>query len=72
MKCFFERAGFVDKGGVPQKEVIISKLGDDLSGKRNEKLEALISTCIEEKGSDDCHTAFKIYQCYWTGMTKSI
>ena len=71
MKCFFERVGFMDKTGAPQKDVIVSKLGDDFSGKKNEKLEALISKCVEEKGADDCETAYKIYQCYWTNKVKS-
>lgn len=61
----------MDKAGVINKDVVLGKLGNDLSGKKNEKLEALVSKCIEEKGADNCESAYKMYKCYWTNKVKA-
>lgn len=61
----------MDKEGVPHKDVIVSKLGSDFTGKQNEKLEALVTKCVEEKGEDSCESAYKIYKCYWTNKVKA-
>jgi PBP/GOBP family len=51
--------------GVPQKEVMIEKLANK-AGVRYQPLEQLIEKCVVEKGANECETAYKIFECYWT------
>jgi hypothetical protein len=55
----------MDADSVPQRDVMIEKLANK-AGVRYEPLEELIDKCILEKGANDCETAHKIFECYWT------
>lgn len=71
VNCFFKRAGFLNEKGDPQKDVIIEKLSQK-TGLKNEKLDDLITKCIQVKGADQCETSLKIYECYWTNQSAQI
>ena len=55
----------MDVNGVPQKDVMIAKLANK-AGVRYAPLEELIEKCVQEKGTNECETAHKIFECYWT------
>lgn len=55
----------MNEDGVPQKEVMIAKLANK-AGVRYEPLENLVEKCITQKGANECETAYKIFECYWT------
>ncbi|KAG5682556.1 hypothetical protein PVAND_011901 [Polypedilum vanderplanki] len=67
-KCFFQKVGFLDSEGNPQADVIIEKLAHRAEAKEDETLKALVNRCIEVKGDNECETAFKIYECYRSGI----
>lgn len=56
----------MNEAGEPQKDVIIEKLVNKAGAAKNEKLEELIGKCVKEVGANECETAFKIFECYWT------
>lgn len=66
--CFFKRSGFFNEAGEPQRDVIFTKL---TAGTRNEALEAIVDKCIQIKTDDQCETAFKVFECYWTDKVKA-
>ncbi|XP_061388513.1 general odorant-binding protein 56d-like [Musca vetustissima] len=59
--CFLQKAGFISNG-VPQPEVLSQKLGPNVG---QDKLDAIMAKCNSLKGSDNCETAFVLYQCYY-------
>lgn len=59
--CILEKAGFL-ANGVVQPSVIMAKLGPNVG---EEKLNAIMSKCNSLKGSDNCETAFVLYECYY-------
>jgi len=61
----------MNEAGEPQKDVIISKLSAK-EGVKFENLDAIITKCVEEKGANDCETAYKIFQCYWTKQVAAV
>lgn len=63
VNCFFKRLGFFNEAGEPQKDVIVSKLS--AIGK-NEALEKIVNDCIQIRAANQCETAYKIFECYWT------
>lgn len=71
VNCFFKQTGFMNEKGEPQKDVIIEKLSNKV-GVKYEKLDELINKCILLKGADQCETAFKIFECYWTNRVADI
>lgn len=71
VNCFFEKSGFVNAAGEPQKDTIIEKLAIK-SGVKNESLEELITKCIKETGANKCEKSFNIYECYWTHKAPAV
>lgn len=61
----------MNEAGEPQKDVIVEKLAHK-AGAKNEKLEELIGTCVQEKGEDSCETAYKIFECYWSKRAPAV
>lgn len=61
----------MNEKGEPQKDVIIEKLSSKTK-MPHEELEETVSKCIEIKGDNQCDTAFKIYECYWTSRVGAI
>ncbi|XP_052891467.1 general odorant-binding protein 56d-like [Anopheles moucheti] len=62
VKCFLDRAGFIDEDGVIQQDVIREKLAVGLeTGKVND----LIKKCTVE-GTDECDTAYQMYKCFFS------
>ncbi|XP_005188765.3 general odorant-binding protein 56d [Musca domestica] len=59
--CFLEKAGFL-VDGVVQPAVLSEKLGPNVG---QDKLDVIMSKCNSLKGSDNCETAFVLYQCYY-------
>ncbi|XP_073844160.1 general odorant-binding protein 56d-like [Musca autumnalis] len=59
--CFLEKAGFLIDG-VVQPAVLSEKLGPNVG---QDRLNAIMSKCNSLKGSDNCETAFVLYQCYY-------
>lgn len=64
----FTRTGFMNRAGQPQRDVIISKLVDR-HGFEKDAITKIVDTCIKEKGTDNCETAYKIFQCYRNNRT---
>ncbi|XP_053670355.1 general odorant-binding protein 56d-like [Anopheles nili] len=62
VKCFLDKAGFIDNDGMIQQDVIREKLavGIELS-----KVNELIKKCSVE-GTDACDTAYQMYKCFFT------
>nr|CAG26913.1 putative odorant-binding protein OBPjj10 [Anopheles gambiae] len=62
VKCFLDKAGFIDDDGVIQQDVIREKLTVGIeAGKVNE----LIKKCSVE-GTDACDTAYQMYKCFFS------
>ncbi|XP_058065533.1 general odorant-binding protein 56d-like [Anopheles bellator] len=60
VKCFFDKAGFIDDDGAFQHDVIREKL---TVGIEAAKVNELIKKCNVE-GTDVCDTAFQMYKCF--------
>jgi hypothetical protein len=58
----------LDADGVAQPDVIIDKLAHRADAK-DETLKELVHRCIAEKGANECESAFKLYECYRSGIT---
>lgn len=58
----------MNSAGQPQRDVIISKLVDR-HGFEKEAITKIVDTCLKEKDSDNCETAYKIFQCYRSNRT---
>ncbi|XP_017145883.1 general odorant-binding protein 56d [Drosophila miranda] len=58
--CFLEKAGFLADGQI-KPDVVLAKLGP-LAGE--DTVKAVQAKCDSLKGSDNCDTAFQLYQCY--------
>ncbi|XP_055598832.1 general odorant-binding protein 56d-like [Uranotaenia lowii] len=63
VKCFLERAGFMDAEGNLQEDYMIERLSLD---REKSKVEALVKKCSEKK-DDACETAFAAFECYYNG-----
>uniref|UniRef100_A0A182SAX3 Uncharacterized protein n=1 Tax=Anopheles maculatus TaxID=74869 RepID=A0A182SAX3_9DIPT len=62
VKCFLDKAGFIDDEGVIQQDVIREKLTVGIeAGKVND----LIKKCSVE-GTDACDTAYQMYKCFFS------
>lgn len=59
LKCFFTKAGFFNKDGEPQNELIASTLLDTVALK-SETLERITAKCFKIKGEYDCEAAYKV------------
>lgn len=59
--CFLEKSGFLVDGKV-QESAISSKLGPIVG---DSKIAGIMQQCNSIKGTDNCDTAFKLYQCYY-------
>uniref|UniRef100_U5EN91 Putative odorant-binding protein 56e obp n=1 Tax=Corethrella appendiculata TaxID=1370023 RepID=U5EN91_9DIPT len=66
VKCFFEKAGFMDTNGKIQEQVIVDKLS---VGSDKAKVQQLVKKC-NVKGTDACDTAFKSFECYTQNKAK--
>lgn len=53
----------MNSAGQPQRDVIINKLVDR-HGFEKEAMTKIVDICLKEKGTDNCETAYKIFQCY--------
>ncbi|XP_049294666.1 general odorant-binding protein 56d-like [Anopheles funestus] len=62
VKCFLDKAGFIDEDGVIQQDVIREKLA---VGVETGKVNDLIKKCTVE-GTDECDTAYQMYKCFFS------
>jgi len=60
VNCFLEKIGFL-VGGQVKADVVTKKLGP-IAGA--DKVKSAQVECDSIKGSDNCDTAFKLFQCY--------
>uniref|UniRef100_A0A1I8NSP9 Uncharacterized protein n=1 Tax=Stomoxys calcitrans TaxID=35570 RepID=A0A1I8NSP9_STOCA len=58
--CFLTKTGFL-VDGVLQMDVVKSKMGPHLG---EDKLKVIMEKCAHLKGSDNCETAFMLFECY--------
>ncbi|XP_055626347.1 general odorant-binding protein 56d-like [Toxorhynchites rutilus septentrionalis] len=63
VKCFLEKAGFMDSQGNLVNDYAIERLSLD---RERSKVEALVKQC-SVKTNDPCETAFKAFECYYNG-----
>ena len=61
VKCFFEKAQYMDSAGNLNVEKLRQSLSTDNS---KETVDYIFAKCGAIKGADACETAFQIYQCY--------
>ena len=61
VKCFFEKAQFMDNTGKLNLEKMRESLATDTS---KEEIDAIFKKCSGIQGANSCETAFKIYECY--------
>uniref|UniRef100_A0A8D8L6X1 General odorant-binding protein 56d n=2 Tax=Culex pipiens TaxID=7175 RepID=A0A8D8L6X1_CULPI len=61
VKCFFEKAGFMDGEGKLQQEVIVRQLGQMMG---QDQVQKLVDNC-NVQGVDACDTAYKATECYF-------
>lgn len=61
IKCFFEKAGFMDSNGILNEDIIIKKLSEDES---ETKVKGILNICKNVSATSPCERAFQIYKCY--------
>ncbi|KAL5288559.1 Obp56d.2 family protein [Megaselia abdita] len=61
INCVLEKSA-VMKGGVLQVQVAADKLS--LDGSDKTKVSKLVDSCKTTKGSDECDTSYKLFECY--------
>lgn len=61
VKCFFEKAQYMDSEGNLNLGKLRASLETDNS---KETVDKVFASCAGVKGADSCETAFKIYECY--------
>lgn len=61
VKCFFEKAGFMDTNGKLQEEVIVRQLGQMMP---QDQVQKLVQNC-NVQGDDACDTAYRATECYF-------
>lgn len=65
--CLFKKQGFFDKDGKLARDVIIGRLVQkEPEVPKFDKIIESVDKCISLVGADECETAFKFYECYWT------
>ncbi|KFB49731.1 odorant binding protein 24 [Anopheles sinensis] len=60
VRCFLDKAGFIDDDGVIQQDVIREKL---TVGIEQSKVNDLLKKCVVE-GDDVCDKAYQMYKCF--------
>lgn len=61
INCVLEKAAVI-KNGVLQEKVALDKLSLDGSDKM--KIKKLVDSCKTIKGTDECDTGYKLFECY--------
>ena len=61
VKCFFEKASYMDSAGNLNVDKLRQSLSTDNS---KETVDKIFAKCGGVRGNDACETAFQIYQCY--------
>ncbi|XP_058835301.1 general odorant-binding protein 56d-like [Topomyia yanbarensis] len=61
VKCFFEKAGFMNAQGALQEKAIVEQLTSFLSKKQ---VESMVKNC-NIQGTNSCDTAYRVSECYF-------
>nr|QGW50683.1 odorant-binding protein 19 [Propsilocerus akamusi] len=72
VRCVFKRAGFMNDAGEPQADAIIGKISGQKSWAKHDNFDETVRKCVQEKGTDECETAFAIYKCYRSQSTELV